>query len=481
MLQSPQPMPIKTVLTPLINEIATFPDRIILILDDYHVLEASQVDDILAFLLENLPPHFHLVFATREDPHLPLARLRASNQLSELRVTNLRFFYSEAAEFLNQTMGLNLSVEDITLLETRTEGWIVGLQLAAISLQGQESVTNIIKSFSGSHRLVLDYLIEEVLSQQSENIQTFLLQTAILDRFNDSLCDALTGQDNGRENLELLEHANLFIIPLDEERSWYRYHHLFADLLRQRLRQIHVEQVPFLHIRASEWFEENKFSDEAIEHALRANGFERAAHLIEKQADTVWQSGEHGKIRSWLDKLPIELVFSKPHLSIINAWNLYFIGQMEEVEQSLHAVDKVFDSTIDKSEETTVLELDYLHDIDKKKILGRAAAMRALLSFFHYDIPGAKKFVHQALEYLPEQDFHWRCMALVALGDALGSSGDIPSANQTRLKALELSKAAGNAYLVLGVSIKLAMGLKMQGQLKQALEICQHHFQLAKS
>jgi LuxR family maltose regulon positive regulatory protein len=220
MLQSPQPPPSKAVLTSLINEVAAVSDGVILILDDYHMIESSPVDDALSFLLEHLPPRMHLAIATRDDPHLPLARLRARGQLTELRATDLRFSSSESAAFLNQVMGLDLSGEDIATLETRTEGWIAGLQLAALSIRGREDASGLIKLFTGSHRLVLDYLVEEVLEQQSESIQTFLLHTAILNRLTGSLCDALTGQDNGQTTLEMLEHTNLFIVSLDDERRW---------------------------------------------------------------------------------------------------------------------------------------------------------------------------------------------------------------------------------------------------------------------
>jgi LuxR family maltose regulon positive regulatory protein len=246
-LQSPQPPLTEVVLTSLINDIAAIPDRIVLVLDDYHLIEARPIHDALTFLLRRLPPQMHLVIATREDPPLPLAHLRARDQLTELRATDLRFTSSEAAEFLNQVMGMDLSTEDIAALETRTEGWIAGLQLAAISMQGREDTVSLIKSFTGSHRYVLDYLIEEVLEQQSESVQTFLLQTAVLNRLTGALCDALTGHDNGQATLEMLERANLFIVSLDEERRWYRYHHLFADLLLQRLRQSQRKQESKLH------------------------------------------------------------------------------------------------------------------------------------------------------------------------------------------------------------------------------------------
>jgi LuxR family maltose regulon positive regulatory protein len=500
-LQSPQPPPTEAVLTSLINEIAALPDRIVLVLDDYHVVDAKPVDNALTFLLEHLPPQMHLVIATRDDPHLPLARLRARGQLTELRATDLRFTSSEAAEFLNQVMGLDLSTEDIAALETRTEGWIAGLQLAAlalqgtISMQGHKDATSLIKSFTGSHRFVLDYLIEEVLEQQSESVQTFLLQTAVLDRLTGSLCDAvrfgytetpssskgtaITEQDNGQATLEMLEHANLFIVPLDEERRWYRYHHLFSDLLRQRLRQTQPDWVLTLHHRASEWYEQNGFADEAIEHALRAEDFERAAHLIEEHVDAIWQRGEHTKLRRWLAGLPVELVFSKPQLCILHAWNLFTSGQQDAAERSLQAAEQALDPGADRAPETSPIERDQPPGSDRMKIQGRAAAIRAFLASYRGDVPGIIQYARQALEYLPEQDLTWRSTATIALGDAYSFNGDTVAAYRARLEAWEASKAAGNIYMILIASLKFAVTLRQQGQLQRVLEICQQQLQLA--
>jgi len=244
-LQSPQPPPFESILIALLNEITTIPDNFVLVLDDYHVIDSKPVDEALTFLLKHLPPQMHLVITTREDPQLPLARLRARGQLTELRAADLRFTPSEAADFLNQMMGLNLSEEDIAALEARTEGWIAGLQLAAISMQGHQDTTSFIKSFTGSHHFVLDYLVEEVLGQQPESIQAFLLRTSILDRMCGALCDAVLGSPSasGQETLEYLERINLFIVPLDNERRWYRYHHLFADVLRMHLMAEQPDQV----------------------------------------------------------------------------------------------------------------------------------------------------------------------------------------------------------------------------------------------
>ena len=230
-LQSPQPPPTDVMLTALLNELTTIPDRSVLVLDDYHLIDAEPVDRALTFLLEHLPPQLHLVIATREDPQLPLARLRARGQLTELRAADLRFTGSEAAAFLNQVMGLTLSAEDIAALEDRTEGWIAGLQLAALSLQGSQDVAGFIRAFAGDHRYITDYLVDEVLQRQPEDVRHFLLQTAMLERLHGPLCDAVTGQEEGTARLEALERGNFFVVPLDDTRRWYRYHHLFADVL----------------------------------------------------------------------------------------------------------------------------------------------------------------------------------------------------------------------------------------------------------
>ena len=283
-LQSPQPPPTGSTLTNLLNEIAAVEDDFVLVLDDYHVVDARAVDDTLAFLLEHLPPQMHLIIATREDPQLPLARLRAKGQLTEVRAADLRFTPSEAAEFLKGVMGLDLSEEDIAALETRTEGWIAGLQLAALSMRGREDVSGFIRAFAGDNRYIVDYLVEEVLQYQPERIRSFLLQTSILDRLSGPLCDTVTGQEEeGNVLLETLERGNFFVVPLDDKRHWYRYHHLFAEILYAHLMAEQPDLVATLHRRASEWYEQNGSAAEAIRHALAAGDFERAADLIEGQ------------------------------------------------------------------------------------------------------------------------------------------------------------------------------------------------------
>ncbi len=479
MLQSPQPPSAELILTQLINEIADLPDKIILVLDDYHLIDTQPIQDALNFLLENLPPQLHLVVATREDPPLPLPRFRARDQITELRAADLRFNPTEAAEFLNQVMGLDLSDQNINALESRTEGWIAGLQLAAISMQGHADAAGFIKSFTGSHRLVLDYLIEEVLDRQSARVQSFLLQTSILDRLKSDLCDAVTGRDDSQQTLEYLDQANLFIVPLDDERQWYRYHHLFAGLLHQRLEQTQSEQVSILQSRASEWFQINGLPDEAIVHALRARNFGRAAVLLDREADVLWQRGDHGKLRAWLEVIPVEFILSRPLLAIYRAYYLHSGGQQGEGDYLLEEVEKQLGIRKDLSAETSNINQAVLSANERDKLIGRYELIRALIYTFTGDVPGMIKHSNQALEYLPEGDMAWRSLAVFTLGDAYSYQGDMAASYNARAKALHACEEAGDAYYSIVAGLKLASTLKEQGQLQETIDLCQRQLQQA--
>ncbi len=498
MLQSHQPPLAEDVLTSLINDMTTIPGRIILVLDDYHVITAppvgasTDVDDALAFLLDHLSPQMHLVIGTREDPQLPLARLRARGQLTELRAADLRFSSSEAAMFLNQEMDLELSAGDIATLETRTEGWVAGLQLAAlalqglalrgqISMQGQRDATGFIKSFTGSHHFVLDYLVEEVLEQQSQRIQSFLLQTAFLDRMTGPLCDALTGLSDGQETLESLERGNLFIIPLDEERSWYRYHHLFSDLLQQRLRQRQPDLPSMLHRRASQWYEQNGFVDQTIEHALRAKDFKRAAQLIEEHSDATWRRGEHRKLRGWLAGLPEEMIISRPHIAIMQARYQCNSGRLDAAEKTLQSAEQALEPGADgptESRPQKQIPLPLTHS-EKMKLRGRTAATRALMCSYQGDVPGIIRHAGRALEYLPKEDLTWRGVTALTLGNAHGFKGDMLAAYEARFEALKACEAAGDTYFLMLANLELAITLREQGQLHRTIEICRRQQQAA--
>jgi LuxR family maltose regulon positive regulatory protein len=438
MLQASQPPSANTILVSLINDLAAIPEKIIFILDDYHLIEAEPVNQALVFLLENLPPQLHLVIATRQDPPLSLGRLRARDQVNEIRALDLRFSESEAADFLNQVMGLNLSSEDIAKLETRTEGWIAGLQLAAISMRGNEDRVGFIESFTGGHRLVLDFLIEEVLGQQLESIQNFLLQTAILDRMTGSLCDALTGQKNGQETLETLDRANLFIVPLDETRRWYRYHHLFADLLRQRLRQIQPEELLNLHVRAGEWFKNQGLNREAIKHSIDGKDYQNAAELIKTIAIDTIQQGAHTTVAGWINVLPDEFVKAHPYLCVLHAWALQLTGELKTGEARLMDAENALKSQ------------SYKTDGADDSIHGLIHSRRAYASFMIGDHIHTISHAKQALDQLHENATLIRVQTALYLGVAYRYSGQLRAAldvyNEILLTAQNMD---GNSVAVL--------------------------------
>ncbi len=479
MLQSSQQPLVEPVITSLINDISALPDRIILILDDYHLIDSSPVDNALTFLLEYLPSQMHLVIATRSDPFFPLSRLRGRGQVIDIRADDLRFSSHETTTFLNQVMGLALSGDQVATLETRTEGWIAGLQLAALSMRGQEDAVEFISAFAGDDRYISDYLVDEVLAQQSKDIKDFLLRTSILDRLTGSLCDSVTNREGSQNVLEELEHANLFIVPLDNRRLWYRYHHLFSDLLRQRLRGDEPERIFRLHCRASEWYECNGLINEAVKHSLAAKDFERAAHLINELAETLWACGEHTTLRRWLEELPDELVRSWPQLCTFHAWMLFMNGKLQAAEQSLMAAEQALDSLIAGVIEASADVPDHWPDLNVAKQRGMVAAIRAYMASWQGDVPGIIQFSHQALEYLPEEDSTWRCSVVAVLGDSHFWGGDMVAANRAYSEAMTVSKVAGDIFQIMLAGTRVVKVERLQGRLRQAAELCRHLSQLA--
>jgi LuxR family maltose regulon positive regulatory protein len=484
-LQSPQPPPTETILTALINEIAALPGPpgdprgrpYILVLDDYHLITAQPIHDGLTFLLDHLSPNLHLVVATRADPPLPIARLRGRGQVTELRQSDLRFTTDEAAAFLNTHVGLNLSPDDVAALEARTEGWIAGLQMAALSMRGQNDVAGFIRAFTGSDRYILDYLVEEVLQRQPENIQTFLLQTSILNRLTGPLCDVILSrgpqeQRNkgdfepsapqlpgssapGQEILEYLERNNLFVIPLDNERSWYRYHRLFADLLRRRLQQMQPDLAPTLHRRAAGWFEGNGLTAPAIEHMLRAGDFERAASLIEEITEATLMRSELATFLGWVDELPDEVVRDRPSLCVFQAWALLLAGRpLDAVEARLQ--DAARSETVDKT-----------------------APLRALLALYRGQIPRASELSRRALERLPEDDLFLRDLATWILGLSHLVDGDLATSTHALDQVARMSHRAGNVMIAVMVLCNIAELRMQQGRLYQANDIYQQALEWA--
>ncbi len=458
-LQSPKPPPIESMLTSLLNEIAAVPDKLILVLDDYHLIEASPIDKALTYLLQHLPPQKHLVITTREDPNMPLARYRARSQLTELRAADLRFTSTEAAVFLNQVMGLKLSSEDVDALETRTEGWVVGLQLAALAIQGHLALQDnndsagFIKSFTGSHRFVMDYLVEEVLNQLPADIQTFLLRTSILERMCGPLCEAVVGRES-QDILEYLEQANLFIVPLDNERRWYRYHHLFADLLRQRLQQ--SKDVDELHKRASQWYEENDLEIEAFHHATAANDVERAERLIEGKGMPLHFRGAVMPVLNWLDSLPKTVLDAWPSLWTSYASVLLVTGQGAGVEKTLQAAE----ATLQEAEP----------DDKTRDLIGRIAAIRATAAANRNEVETIISQSRRALEYLHPNNLAFRTSTAWKLGFAYQLQGDRAAAKKAFTEVISIGQASGNTVFTLLATIGLGLLQEVDNQLHQAAE-----------
>jgi LuxR family maltose regulon positive regulatory protein len=452
-----QPPPTESILTTLLNEITTIPDNFVLVLDDYHVIDSRAVDNALAFLVEHLPPQMHLVIATREDPHLPLSRLRARGQLTELRAADLRFTPAEAADFLNQVMGLNLSAEHIAALDTRTEGWIAGLQLAAISMQGHQDTTSFIKSFTGSHHFVLDYLMEEVLGQQSERVQTFLLRTSILDRLCGPLGDAvlLDSSSSGQETLEYLEHANLFIVPLDNERRWYRYHHLFEDLLCHRLEQTSPTLAPKLHRQASDWLESENLIEEAVVHAFVSRDWEHTAKLIYHFAHRVHIQTNLTTLGGWLAALPEPIIRARPWLCVYQALAWYWTGPRDRIEERLQLAEQALPGS-------------QMPEAEATHLAGYIAAIRAHYALVSGNIPRVLDMAQAALQQLPEGDY-MRGWTAVALGGAYWGQGNVVASQLAFQTAKTVALQHNYRFLAVPPACYVGMQLVKQGQLDEAL------------
>lgn len=471
-LQSPQLPSTKSILTVLLNDIAAISEPFVFVLDDYHAVDARPVDEALAFLIEHLPPQMHLVITTREDPNFPLARWRVRNQLIELRASDLQFSLAETAEFLRKVMSLNLSEDHIATLEARTEGWIAGLQLAALSMQGREDVAGFIHAFTGDNRYIVDYLVEEILQRQPESTRSFLLQTAILDRLNGPLCDAVTGQAGGRTRLESLQRGNLFLIPLDDKRDWYRYHHLFGDVLRMHLMAEQPDRIASLHCRASEWFEKNGLAMDAVHHALAAKDFRRVAGL----AETTWQK-MHDSFQSaiwldWLKELPEELICTRPVLCTQIAWAFMDAHEVDASESRLRDAERCLEGSSDRM---VIVDQDQFHSLR-----ARIAFARAYNAQTRRDFPSAIKYAELVLELIPEENQPLRSQATAILGATYLLNGDLDAACQSMDDWIGISLKNGNYFSAFAYAmVEKADILAVQGHLHEALRTYQRSLQLA--
>jgi LuxR family maltose regulon positive regulatory protein len=480
LLDAPQPAPIEVVLTTLLNDLGAVAGEIVLVLDDYHVIEGREVQGGMAFLLDHLPPGLHVVIASRADPVLPLARLRARGELAEIRAAQLRFTAEEAAAYLTG-MGLALTARDVAALEGRTEGWIAALQLAALSMQGRDDVASFIAGFAGDDRYVVDYLAEEVLARQSDRVQAFLLQTSILGRLSGPLCDAVTGQGGGKAMLEALDRGNLFLVPLDDRRRWYRYHHLFADVLRARLRDEQPGQVPGLHRRASEWHGQNGELSEAVGHALAAGDFERAAGLVELASPAMRRTRQEAKLRGWLEVLPSEVVRARPVLSVDFAGVLLMGGELEGVEGRLRDAERWLAPATGHREEPQdpAAEMVVADEEEYLRLPATIESYRAAQALARGDAPGTVRHAQRAIELALDDDHLCRASAAALLGLVYWGSGDLEAGHRAYSACVAGLRRAGHIADTFGCSIALADIRSTQGRLGDALRTLEQALQLA--
>jgi LuxR family transcriptional regulator, maltose regulon positive regulatory protein len=467
-IRGTQPDPFEALLNIIINQIAGHETPLILVLDDFHTIHAQPVLGIITYLLDHIPPQLHLILITRADPPLLLSRLRVRGQLVDIRENHLRFTRDEITSFLNEVMGLKLTDDAITALEAKTEGWIAGLQLAALSMQGSKDIPGFISAFTGSHHYVMEYLVEEVLKLQPEKVEAFLLQTSILDHMCGPLCEAVVEADtDGQAMLEALEGMNLFTIPLDDERRWYRYHHLLADVLRKRLEHQFPHLRPGLHQRASQWYEQNGLIPDAIRHSLTAGDQDRAIQLIEQNGCLLLIRGELSTLPHWI-KAVEPSALTRPWMYIFKAWLFALTGCPDRVEEMLQIAEKLISS----------LE----PDAGIKVMQGAIATARAYRTNLEGETDQAASFARQALEYLPDIDLVSRSLRTVAtslLGDACSMNGELEQARQAYMEARQIGQAAGDIHLVIVANSNLANILIEQGLLHQAARIYSDTLQMA--
>jgi LuxR family maltose regulon positive regulatory protein len=457
-LRSPDLPPIETLVGALINELAGAEGEVTVVLDDYHLINSGPVQEAVLFFLEHLPENVRLVIATRTEPPLPLPKLRASDQVTEIRAADLRFTSDEAAAFLKDVMGLSLSAGDVAALEEITEGWVAALQLAALSMQDREDVSGFVEAFSGSNRHVLDFLAEEVLERQPEIVRQFLLRTSVLERMTAPLCDALTGRSDGQAMLVRLDRDNLFVVPLDNERRWYRYHHLFADFLRGRLVHGDPQLADELHVRASGWYEDNGLVAQAIGHALSASGSdpERAARLVEWGIKDTWRRGEFPTVLRWLEAVPNEARRRHPRLFPAHALALTITGRPDDVEPLLREAE------LAASEATT--------DNESRFLMGFVSAVRSWRARLRGDAPEAVELARRALSLLPDEHATQRNLAAVCLGDALRATGELAAAREALAEAAEIGLTISHTYGTLTSMVWRARVQMELGNLREADE-----------
>src|SRR6266511_1146464 len=466
---------LKAIVTALLNELAARPTELVLVLDDYHLIVSLAVHDSLAFLLEHLSPNLHLVISSRSDPPIPLARFRARGQLAELRTADLRFTFEEAAALLRRVWGLNLPEESIAALEARTEGWVTGLQLVALSLRGASDPVRLIQGFTGSNRYILDYLTEEVIEQQSDELRSFLLRTSVLEHLSGPLCDVLSGRSDGQEMLEHLERANLFLVPLDEERHWYRYHRLFADLLRARLQSADPQRMPELHRKAAAWYKEYGLVSDALRHALAAGEAVWAARLVEQHVEEVLRRGEGETLRGWLAALPHEVVRARPRLALAQAIAAFNAGRLEVAEPFLADAERALATAPNEPYEPSIGKaMSMLANVPAS-----IALLRASLATLRGDAERTTELVRWAQAHLAEDERGPRFSVRWNLAQADWMRGRLAEAERAFAGIVAEGREAGEPHLTLTAGSVLGRIQRAQGRLDAAFRTYQEGLEFA--
>ena len=466
LLNSPNKTSGESIVSMLINEIINIDQHFLLVLDDFHYIENAEILKLVEYFLEHSPDNIHIVILTRSDPALPIARLRSRNQLVELRSSDLSFSANDISILFNKKLKLGLSIDDVYSLETKTEGWIAGLQLTALSMQGREDISEFIRNLKGDNRYIMDYLIEEVLKIQSEDIKEFLLQTSILEQMSAPLCNAVLSRSDSQLVLEALDKNNMFVIPLDNERNWYRYHHLFAELLNQRLQHRDEDAINELHNKACDWFEHNNLNELAIGHALEIKNYPKCIKLLGKVVADMWQNGMHDAILKYGEMLPDEMIKTNPEFCLYYSWILISAGQVQKAEPFL------------VSAEIKVKEIIQENNITKdilqhhRKLLGKISVAFAYLNSYEEHSGKMFDYCKTAMENLSDDDPLWYSWAWFSYGIAHFSNGNLLESSTDFNNAFDYSKKSGNIYLISTIAIRMAENEQQLGNYKSAFKKC---------
>jgi len=471
-VSAPQLRSIEPVVVSLINDISQLPDGLIVVLDDYHLIEADQVHTGLSYLLEHQPPNLHIILGTRVDPSISLARLRAHNQLIEIRAEDLQFSTEEAAILLNEKMGLHLKPDHIEALNTHTESWVVGLQLAALSLKGHPSYDTFIEEFTGGHQFILDYLIEEVLVRLPDAQREFMLRTSILERFCGNLCQAVTGDPASVKLLDEIRKSNLFLIPLDTRGQWFRYHHLFAEVLYTLLEQDHPSEMDALHLKASTWFESEGHTGEAVDHALCSGNVARAKELVFKHWLAFFHRGEVATVLRWLDALPKEIERDDPSISLARCWVLFLRGQNSAIEPHLEQANNAYEQLVSKGT---------LSGVQRDLVAGQMAMMRSVLARGRGDHAGSVAYVEKAVRLIPAEMLEGVGTGWTMLAAARAGAGNFDGAIEAYDHGITISLAEGNLIAAYGCVYGQSMYMLLQGRMNEAEANCQSTIERAVS